>query len=263
MRARHVAVALGFAHFPHIPVELLSLLPERSCAHTSRLVDFSTVNGERILIVGGRQSAFEWAALMNEAGAASVDVVHRHATPDFSPSEWAWVGPLVRRMRTDPGWYRRLEDDERRALDCRFWSEGRLKLEPWLAPRLAAPGVHLRPGCTIVGCHERSDGRLDIALSDGTVARVDRVVFATGYKVDLERVPLLRHLTATGALRTRNGFPELDDHFQTSIPNLYVTSMPATQDFGPFLAFTVSACVSAALIGEAITTSPRGAFVQT
>jgi hypothetical protein len=42
----------------------------------------------------------------------------------------------------------------------------------------------------------------------------------------------------------------LDDHFQTSIPGLFITSMPATQDFGPFFSFTVAVRASAQLICE-------------
>jgi hypothetical protein len=53
-----------------------------------------------------------------------------------------------------------------------------------------------------------------------------------------------------------DGFPVLDEHFQTSIPGLYITSMPATRDFGPFFAFTVSVRTSARLIGQALTAKP-------
>ena len=78
-----------------------------------------------------------------------------------------------------------------------------------------------------------------VALDDGKVLTVDQVVLATGYKVDLARVPFL----ASGLrarLQVRDGFPVLDEHFETSIPGLYVTSLAATRDFGSFLAFTVS-----------------------
>ena len=252
VEARFVAVAIGFGRFPHVPPELAAAIPATAAAHTSELIDFHGLAGKRCLIIGGRQSAYEWAALLREAGAASVDIVHRHPVPAFAESHWSWVGPLVARMRTEPGWYRRLADDERRALDHRFWSEGRLKLEPWLAPRLASDAVRPRPGCSVVACSERRDGALEITLSDGDAVTADQVVFATGYKVQIDRVPFLQPLVASGALRTGDGFPVLNDRFETSVPGLFITSMPATRDFGPFLAFTVSAGVSAAMIGDAI-----------
>ncbi len=110
-------------------------------------------NGKRCLIVGGRQSAFEWAALLSENGAASVDVSYRHDTPQFAESYWDWTQAVVDCFVAEPGWFRRLTREEREALARRLWVEGRLKLEPWLAPRLDAGGVTMRP---------RTEIRLDV-----------------------------------------------------------------------------------------------------
>jgi hypothetical protein len=77
-------------------------------------------------------------------------------------------------------------------------------------------------------------------------------VFATGYKVEIGRISLLARGNLLPPLATRNGFPVLDERFQTSIPGLYITSMPAAQDFGPFFGFTVAAPVSAAILGAAL-----------
>ncbi len=44
------------------------------------------------------RAPFEWAALLVEAGARSVDVVHRHDSPVFAASDWSWVMPLVDRL---------------------------------------------------------------------------------------------------------------------------------------------------------------------
>jgi len=51
----------------------------------------------------------------------------------------------------------------------------------------------------------------------------------------------------------------LDDHLQTSVPGLFITSMPAIQDFGPFFGFTIAVRVSAKLICEAIVARSRTA----
>jgi FAD-dependent urate hydroxylase len=81
---------------------------------------------------------------------------------------------------------------------------------------------------------------------------VDHVVLATGYAVDVARVGFLRAGDLARSLAVRNGFPELDGFLQTSVPHLYWTSMAATQSFGPFFAFTVSARTSARLIGRSL-----------
>jgi hypothetical protein len=42
-----------------------------------------------------------------------------------------------------------------------------------------------------------------------------------------------------------DGFPDLSEGLETSLPGLYVTGFPATRDFGPFYGFT-KGCPSAA-----------------
>ena len=60
---------------------------------------------------------------------------------------------------------------------------------------------------------------------------VDHVVLATGYKPDLANVPYLRPLL--DRIETADGFPVLDEHFQTSVPGLFMPGFVATRDFGP------------------------------
>jgi hypothetical protein len=91
---------------------------------------------------------------------------------------------------------------------------------------------------------------IGMALTSDETFNVDKVVLATGYKVNIARLPYLAAGNLLDQLETRNGYPVLDDYFQTSIPGLFITSMPATQDFGPFFGFTVSVRTSAKLISH-------------
>src|ERR1043165_4246414 len=79
--AQRVVLAPGFKHFAYIPEDLKSKLPASGFQHTAEFVDFSNAHNQRYLIIGGRQSAFEWAALLLEAGAAAVHISHRDASP--------------------------------------------------------------------------------------------------------------------------------------------------------------------------------------
>jgi cation diffusion facilitator CzcD-associated flavoprotein CzcO len=260
--ARNVVLALGFQPFSRIPDELRSLLPPDRVQHTRDAVDFSALRGERCLIIGGRQSAFEWAALMAEAGAGAVHVVYRHETPAFTRSEWGWVGDLVDGLLENPRWYRELTQVEKDDLGRRFWAEGRLKLEPWLADRVHREPIRLRPRTRAIACRQQADGSLRITLDSAgrpDDVLVDRVVLATGYAVDISRVPLLARGNVLAQLRIEDNFPVLDDRLQTSTPGLFMTSMPATRDFGPFFGFTVSVRTSAKLIGRALVPSARPA----
>ena len=251
IEARNVALAPGFRYFANIPEELKTRLPAGRYEHTCEFVDFSAAANQRYLIVGGRQSAFEWAALLLEAGAQTVYVSHRHDTPAFAVSDWTWVDPLVERMNEDPNWFRRLSQDGKETLNRRLWAEGRLKLEPWLEPRIRNERVRVLPRTEVVASVEQG-GEVIVTLSDGQEIFCDRIVLATGYKVDLERVPFLADGNLLADLETRNGFPVLDEQFQTSVSGLFITSVPATQDFGPFFGFTVSVRASARLICKAV-----------
>lgn len=249
VRAKRVVLAPGFKHFAHAPDDLIAKLPQGRYQHTSTFVDFTNANHQRYLIIGGRQSAYEWAALLLEAGAKAVHLSHRHPTPAFDVADWSWVNELVDNMAHDPSWFRRLSQTEKDEVIQRMWAEGRLKLEPWLAPRLNDERLKLWPQTQLISCTETNDGALAATLSNGETIAVDRVILATGYKVDITRLPILSPNLKT-KLATRNGFPALDDHFETSIPGLFITSMPAMQDFGPFFGFTISVRTSAKLIGE-------------
>jgi cation diffusion facilitator CzcD-associated flavoprotein CzcO len=252
IKAKHVALAPGFKHFANVPDDLKRRLPPGRFQHTAEFVDFTTAPHRRYLIIGGRQSAFEWAALLIESGAAAVHLTHRHPSPAFAEADWSWVNPLVDGIAENPSWFRQLSDDEKTAIIQRMWGEGRLKVEPWLETRLRDQRVKVSPQTEVVNCAERENGELMVALSNGETVVCDQIVLATGYKVDIAKLPFLAAGNLLQKLETRNGFPVLDDHFETSVPHLFITSLPATQDFGPFFAFTISVRASAKLIGDRI-----------
>ena len=244
-----VVVAPGISHFTVVPewVER-SLSPER-WMHTCNLVRFERLKGKRVLIVGGRQSAFEWAALLADGDAEEVHVVYRHDTPEFTASDWHFVDDLMDLTATVPGWFRHLPAEEQAAVTRRFWSEGRLKLEPWLTPRLDKPSVHRWPHASITACRELPD-RIEVELSDDTHLAVDHIVLATGYKPDMRKVPYLAGIV--DEMELADGFPVLDEHFQSSVPGLFVTGFPATRDFGPFFGFVRGCPVAATLTTDGL-----------
>ncbi len=251
LSAARVILALGFGDFAWVPPDLAQCVPAARRSHTRDCRDPAPFAGQRVLVVGGRQSAFETAVLSAEAGAAAVHVCHRHATPSFTRSDWSWVDPLLERTVEQPGWFRALPAEERDALNARFWAEGRLKLEPWLAPRLKHPAIQVRPHTSIEHTEEAGDA-LRVRLNTGEHLDVDHVLFATGYKVDLSRVPLLAAGRLLTAIQTQDGFPVLDTALQTSVAGLYMTSLPAARDFGLFFAFTAAVRASARIIGRAL-----------
>ncbi|SDR89998.1 NAD(P)-binding domain-containing protein [Actinopolymorpha singaporensis] len=230
----------SFAHFPCWHTEI----PPTRRSHTSELVHFENLAGARVVIIGGRQSAYEWAALLCDHGAEQVHIVHRHPIPDFAKVSWAFVNPYVDQTLAHRGWWRRLPAEERQRIVSEFWRVGRLTLEPWLVPRLTPSVVTSHPHCTVTDVTP-VDEAVRLRLSDRSTLTADHVIFACGYRADLSRVPFLRGVS--DQVRTTDGFPDLTEGFETSLAGLHVIGFASTRDFGPFYGFT-KGCPSSARI---------------
>ena len=241
--ADKVLAAPGIGYFLNLP-EWYADLPAPRRSHTCELVSFDSFAGARVVIIGGRQSAYEWAALLCDHDAEHVDVVHRHSTPRFAKVSWGFVDQYVDQTLTHRGWWRGLSVERQQAIAAEFWQVGRLTLEPWLVPRIPDTVVTSHPGCavvaTAVGEHD-----VTLTLSDGEALTADHVVFASGYRADLARVPYLSGVLDRVSLT--EGFPDLTEGFETSLAGLYMTGFASTRDFGPFYGFT-KGCPSAAHI---------------
>jgi FAD-dependent urate hydroxylase len=241
-----VVAAPGIRHFTNVPAWAGSV-PVGRAAHTCDLVRFEDLSGARVLIVGGRQSAYEWAALLDEHGAARIDLVHRHDVPRFERVSWKFVDPYMESTMRVPGWWRSLPTAEQDAITKRFWEVGRLTLEYWLTPRLAGQGIHRWPGTEVLQAEPAgADGALRVRLSNGDDLAVDRVIFASGYRADLARVPYLAGVL--DRIKVTDGFPVLDEAFGASLARLYLPGFVATRDFGPFFGFVRGTSAAATLI---------------
>jgi cation diffusion facilitator CzcD-associated flavoprotein CzcO len=249
LTADTVVAAPGVQYFQHRPLWSTSLRAER-CSHTCELVSFDDFSGARVLIVGGRQSAYEWAALAGEHGAERIDVVHRHDMPRFDRVSWKFVDPYIEQTLATPGWWRNLPESGQEAIGRQFWEVGRLTLEWWLTPRLQGDRFHRHPGTSVVAVAGEESGAARVQLSDGTQLSADRIVLATGYKADLSRVPYLAGLL--DRIEIADGFPVLDEAFQTSLPGLYIPGFAATRDFGPFFGFTKGCPAAAELVTRSL-----------
>ncbi len=241
--AERVLAVPGIRHFAHEP-DWATALPAERRSHTSDLVSFDELAGARVAIIGGRQSAYEWAALLCDHGAAQVDVVHRHETPRFERVSWAFVDEYVDQTLATRGWWRGLSAADQQHVARQFWEVGRLTLEPWLVPRLDPAVVTSRPGCAVVEAVATEEA-VTLTLSDGTMLEVDHVVLASGYVADLARVPYLAGLL--DRVSVTDGFPDLSPGFETTLPGLSLVGFASTRDFGPFYGFT-KGCASSAQI---------------
>ena len=237
-----VVAAPGIRHFTNLP-QWADQVPAGRRGHTCEVVRFDGFADARVLIIGGRQSAYEWAALFNDHGAARIDVVHRHDVPRFAKVSWRFCDDYIDHTLAERGWWRNLPASEQEAIGRRFWEVGRLTLEYWLVPRLH--GVHRHPGTEVVEV-EQGGGGVGVRLSNDDRLEADYVVFASGYKANLANVPYLHGVV--GDIEIAEGCPVLDEAFGTSLPGLYVTGFAGTRDFGPFFGFTKGVPAAATLM---------------
>lgn len=255
IEAKNVVVAIGFQYFAYTPKELLEILPPSKFSHTCQTVHLAQFAHKRVLIIGGRQSAFEWAALLPEKGADHVHLSYRHDTPQFAEAHWGWVMDVVNNIAEYPTWFRELNDEDKEKYRYRLWAEGRLKVEPWLDKRVHQPNVSLHPHTQVIAAEVTFDDTVKVTLSNGEVLEVDHIITATGYKVETNQIPFLG-ANILSNLNCSNGFPCLDAHFQSNIAGLYFTSFMAGQDFGPFFGFTIGVRTAAQLIGQQLNKTP-------
>jgi cation diffusion facilitator CzcD-associated flavoprotein CzcO len=265
--ARRVIVATGIGPFAHRPAHLAEL-PESLVSHSLEHSDLSRFAGKRVVVLGSGQSALESAALLHEAG-ADTEVVARarsiYSLPD-SPQEASFVraarrvlSPIARPPLDIMGprfvvwlvaWPRVFRRSPRALQDFLTARAVRPAGASWLVPRLAA--VRISMGCTIVAATPTSS-HLRLRLSDGSERLVDHLLLATGYRVDVSRYAFLAP-TLRETVRTRDGYPELEVGFESSVPGLHFMGTPAANSFGPLCRFVAGTRYAAREVARYIST---------
>ena len=164
-----------------------------SVTHSSEWVDFGSLAGKQVAVIGGGQSALESAALLHEAG-ASTEVIARRTSLNwlkggviqrklgpFKPVFYAPtdVGPIgMSRLLAAPRAFRLFP---RRTQDAMARRAIRPAGAKWLRDRLV--DVPLTLGRSVVSASNGNGAHLE--LDDGTTRQVDHVVLGTGYQVDI------------------------------------------------------------------------------
>lgn len=249
--AQNILIATGYYDYRFIPTELAAIFPEKSLTHTADCTSFSQFSNQRCLVVGGRQSAFETASLLTP-DARSIELVYRHARPEFVRSDWSWANEYMERTRTQPGWWRKHPVKEKNAINKQFWHDGRLQLENWLEQPVNHKKITHHSDTTIVGCVLQADGALQVTLSGDQTIIVDQVICATGYRPDVQKIPFLATGNILNRMEINNNLPALNDALESNIPGLYFTGIHGVNDFGPFLFFVAGSTATAEIVINSI-----------
>ena len=270
--SRQVIIATGIASFVHRPKQFAGC-PPHLVSHSSEHRDFSSFSGRRVVVIGGGQSALESAALLHEAG-SDVEVLVR--APQLF---WTWSRPWLRTFKplcrllfapsdvgppfvshavARPSFYRRLP----RRVQERWASRSiQPSVASWLKPRLKGVRITLgREVASAVPCSRQVTMKLD----DGSERLAHHVVLATGYRVDISRYDFISP-GLLAAVQQVDGYPKLNQGFESSVPGLYFLGAPAAWSFGPLLRFVAGAefaapRVAGRVLGSIGATSNVGAY---
>jgi cation diffusion facilitator CzcD-associated flavoprotein CzcO len=265
-QARRVVVATGLGSFARRPAQFDGL-PAALVSHSFDHSDLSRFARQRVVVVGAGQSALESAALLHEAG-AEIEVVAR-ASGIVSLSDSTHQASVVRAARgllshvarppfdiMGPrfvswliAWPRMFRRSPKALQDFLTTRAVRPVGASWLVPRLAS--VRITAGCTVAAA-TATGSQLQLRLADGSQRLVDHLVLATGYRVDIGRYEFLAP-TLRQAVRARDGYPDLDVGFESSVPGLHFVGAAAANTFGPLSRFVVGTRYTARALTRSIT----------
>lgn len=257
---RQVVIAAGISSFAHRPVEF-SEISSSLVSHTSEHNDLRKFKGQRILVIGGGQSALESAALLKEAG-IDVEVIVRQQMLN-----WVGLHPKLHRLGVLSSLLYSKRDVGPAGISRLVAAPNLFRLFPrefqnrasyrairpagagWLQPRLKDVQIRLGRSVTSVTA---TDSRISLKLDDGSARMVDHVLLATGFRVDVARYPFLSE-SLLQCLKTVSGFPVLKRGLECSIPGLHFVGKPAAWSFGPVLGFVSGAEISSKELIRSIT----------
>lgn len=263
--AGRVVIACGIADFENMP-RGFEHLPDELVSHTGHHSDPAAFAGKRVVVVGGGQSAFESAVLMNERG-ADVEIVARASEivwlRSWSPIHFMGRLGHVVYAPTDVGplWYSRLVATPALFTKLPRETQDRIahrSIRPACSyfVKVRVDGIRLTTATEVTGAGESADG-LHITLSDGTTRDADHLMFGTGYRVDVKRYPFLGE-DIRSDLRVVDGYPVLRRGLESSISGLHVLGAPAARSFGPTMRFVSGSWYGGSRVAEAIASDRSG-----
>jgi thioredoxin reductase len=242
-QAHRVVLAVGMTPFGYLP-DQASRLPLEFASHSSAYGPVDQLVGKQVVVFGSGSSATDLAALLHEKG-VSVSLVARAPKLNFAGAIKS-RNLLQRALWPDSG-------------IGEGWFFMGLSHTPWLVHRLP-PDVRFRLAYIqalgpLGGAFMRDrvvdrfpiylgQPARDIVIRQGKVVvdlgrhqvRADHIIFATGYRIDVNRVPFLSR-EITRHIHRVNGAPLLNRHYESSVPGLHWIGPAAAPSFGPVCRF--------------------------
>lgn len=254
--SRKVVVCTGLSGLAHVPAELRNLGPDRM-RHTFDISDYSEFRNKTVAVIGAGASAIEAGALVRENGGSSEvyvrgqEAVFHGRAPRVRPLWDRIKNPMSVLGTSRSGWM--LQHFPLRVY--------RMPLEP----RTRYVTSHLGPASPwwikdrvmgIVPIHVRhqlveaaaSGNRVQLKFKDSgsqlRTVEADFVVAGTGYDVSVARLGFLDPQLVS-RIKCIERAPDLNIHFESSVPGLHFLGTLSFMCFGPLFRFVCGAAVAA------------------
>ena len=250
--ADKVVLATGQMAFRRVPAEL-SGVPAPHLVHSALMAEPASYRDQDVIVVGRGQSALQWAALLHEAG-ARVRVLTRGdrlkwnggpkpdrnwldmVTNPYSGLGAGWKDMAIAEL---PQVYRAMFPARKRHnhVSDSFGPSGAWWLRSRVEHRIPMLYSAKLVGAALAG------GQVAITVRQGEhehELRADRVISATGFKIDLNRIDYLDPALTASIAREGNA-PRLDHRYQTSVPGLHIVGAASAPTFGPVMRFMFGA----------------------
>jgi FAD-dependent urate hydroxylase len=184
--ARKVILATGIQGGGewHIPAMIYDHLPKSLYAHTSEAIDFNTLKGKKIAILGGGASAFDNANFALSEGVSEAHVfVRRNEMPRINPIRQMEMSGMIER-------YHSLDDADKYAVMSHFFRHNQPPTNDTFSRAASWPGFHLHLGAPWLDVTAAIDGA-QVTTPQGTF-KFDFLIISTGLVTDPALRPELK-----------------------------------------------------------------------
>ncbi|MDF2836030.1 MAG: pyridine nucleotide-disulfide oxidoreductase [Paenibacillus sp.] len=226
----NAVVATGLQHFSYTP-ETFSSLPASLVSHTFGQTEFTRFRGRKVAVVGSGQSAWETAALLHMAG-SEAELLFRGEEVQFAGEDNTSSG--LKLIESSEQFYGLPLEQKRERWNTPRKGSVALFLKPYVDGKVKATG-----NASIEHAEVIAGGQVRLTLSGGDKRVVDHVLCATGYRINLDKLPFIGRALLEAIDREEGypHFPLLSERFESSVPGLYFAGPLASHTHGPAFGF--------------------------
>lgn len=242
LSARNVIIATGVEAYKYIP-DVFRKLPARLVSHTSGYTNFQAYAGQRVAVIGSGQSAWEAAGLLYREH-ADVQLIYRRESANYAG------GPAEEKFLTELGdvfYNLPIEQKEKE------WGQSSGSVAHFLRPYVDAKVPEVG-SVSVVNAVETLNGKVRLTLSNGDEQIYDHVFSASGFHINLDRVPFLGAKLKLDIKREPGyeHFPKQSEKFESSVPGLFFAGPLSSHSHGPTFRFILGLKTTAVKIVSTI-----------